>query len=87
MPMLTGTLITAAGFLPIGMAQVDRRRVHLRDLRGDGRSALVISWLVSVYFVPYLGTLLLKEQAARRPASQPHELFDTPFYSALPRAR
>ena len=34
MPMLTGTLITAAGFLPIGLAQVDGRRIHLRDLRG-----------------------------------------------------
>ena len=39
MPMLTGTLITAVGFLPIGMAQVDGRRVHLRDLRRDRRGA------------------------------------------------
>ena len=39
MPMLTGTLITAAGFLPIGLAQVGDRRVHLRDLRGHGGGA------------------------------------------------
>ena len=59
MPMLTGTLITAAGFLPIGLA---------RSVTGEYTFAifavtvvaLVLSWLVSVYFVPYLGTLLLK---------------------------
>ena len=39
MPMLTGTLITAAGFLPIGMAKSVDGRVHLRDLRGDGDRA------------------------------------------------
>jgi multidrug efflux pump len=45
--------------------------------------ALVLSWVVSVYFVPYLGTLLLKAKphvaAARRRAAATHELFDTPF--------
>ncbi len=59
MPMLTGTLITAAGFLPIGIA---------RSVTGEYTFAifavtvlaLVVSWCVSVYFVPYLGTLLLK---------------------------
>jgi multidrug efflux pump subunit AcrB len=59
MPMLTGTLITAAGFLPIGIA---------RSMTGEYTFAifavtviaLVLSWIVSVYFVPYLGTLLLK---------------------------
>ncbi len=62
MPMLTGTLITAAGFLPIGIA---------RSVTGEYTFAifavtvlaLVVSWLVSVYFVPYLGTLLLKAPA------------------------
>ena len=33
-PMLTGTLITAAGFLPIATARVHHRRIHVRDLRG-----------------------------------------------------
>ncbi|MEO7160414.1 MAG: efflux RND transporter permease subunit, partial [Polaromonas sp.] len=55
MPMLTGTLITAAGFLPIGLA---------RSVTGEYTYAifavtviaLVLSWIVSVYFVPYLGT-------------------------------
>ena len=40
----------------------------------------MISWLVSVYFVPYLGTLLLQERRKGGGHEQPHELFDTPFY-------
>jgi multidrug efflux pump subunit AcrB len=84
MPMLTGTLITAVGFLPIGIA---------RSVTGEYTFAifavtvlaLVLSWLVSVYFVPYLGTRLLKAKPATVGA-QPHELYDTPFYSAFRRA-
>ncbi len=38
MPMLTGTFITAAGFVPIGFAQSSGRRVHVLDLRGGDRS-------------------------------------------------
>jgi multidrug efflux pump len=70
MPMLTGTLITAAGFLPIGMA---------RSMTGEYTFAifavtviaLVLSWIVSVYFVPYLGTLLLKTPPHVVAASRP----------------
>src|SRR5213076_1244167 len=43
-------------------------------------AALLISWLVSVYFVPYIGTLLLKSKP-HAAGDQPHELFDTPFYT------
>ena len=83
MPMLTGTLITAAGFLPIGIA---------RSVTGEYTFAifavtviaLVLSWLVSVYFVPYLGTLLLKAKplpaAGNGQEPDHHEHFDTPFY-------
>ncbi|MGR4867999.1 efflux RND transporter permease subunit [Variovorax sp. LARHSF232] len=82
-PMLTGTLITAAGFLPIGLA---------RSTVGEYTFAiffvtviaLVLSWIVSVYFVPYLGTLLLKVKP-HDPDAPPHELFDTPFYNAFRR--
>jgi multidrug efflux pump subunit AcrB len=42
--------------------------------------ALVLSWLVSVYFVPYLGTVLLKAKP-HAAGDRPHELFDSPFYS------
>lgn len=76
MPMLTGTLITAAGFLPIGMAKSTVGE-YTFAIFAVTVVALVLSWLVSVYFVPYLGTLLLKA----KPVSAEHqEHFDTPFY-------
>ena len=79
MPMLTGTLITAVGFLPIGMARSTVGE-YTFAIFAVTAAALLISWLVSVYFVPYLGTLIL---ATRREGQggEPHELFDTPFYS------
>ena len=83
MPMLTGTLITAAGFLPIGMAKSTVGE-YTFAIFAVTVIALVLCWFVSVYFVPYLGTLLLQGQAARPATAPPHELFDTPFYSALP---
>jgi multidrug efflux pump len=76
MPMLTGTLITAAGFLPIGMAK-SMVGEYTFAIFAVTVIALVLSWLVSVYFVPYLGTLLLKPKPV---ASEHHEHFDTPFY-------
>jgi multidrug efflux pump subunit AcrB len=79
MPMLTGTLITAVGFLPIGMAQSTVGE-YTFAIFAVTAAALLISWLVSVYFVPYLGTLLLKTRA-HGGEGEPHELFDTPFYS------
>jgi multidrug efflux pump subunit AcrB len=82
MPMLTGTLITAAGFLPIGLAQSVTGE-YTFAIFAVTSAALVISWLVSVYFVPYLGARLLRTRShASGPAGEgPHELFDTPFYS------
>jgi multidrug efflux pump len=59
MPMLTGTLITATGFLPIGLAKSVTGE-YTFAIFAVTVLALVLSWLVSVYFVPYLGTLLLK---------------------------
>ncbi len=79
MPMLTGTLITAAGFLPIGMAK-SAVGEYTFAIFGVTALALVLSWIVSVYFVPYLGTLLLKAKP-HAVGDQPHELFDSPFYS------
>ncbi len=83
MPMLTGTLITAVGFLPIGIAKSTVGE-YTFAIFGVTVLALVLSWLVSVYFVPYLGTLLLKVKP--QGAGQPHELFNTPFYNGFRRA-
>lgn len=67
-PMLTGTLITATGFLPIGMAK-SMTGEYTFAIFAVTVIALVLSWFASVYFVPYLGTLLLKKppHAAKLP--------------------
>ncbi len=82
MPMLTGTLITAAGFLPIGLAKSVTGE-YTFAIFAVTSAALVISWCVSVYFVPYLGAWLLHTRSKVQGAAGegPHELFDTPFYS------
>ncbi len=82
MPMLTGTLITAAGFLPIGLAKSVTGE-YTFAIFAVTSAALVISWVVSVYFVPYLGAWLLhtRSHVAEGPDGGPHELFDTPFYA------
>jgi len=83
MPMLTGTLITAAGFLPIGMAQSVTGE-YTFAIFAVTTAALLISWLVSVYFVPYLGAWLLRTRSKVQ-GEAAHELFDTPFYSRFRR--
>lgn len=79
MPMLTGTLITAAGFLPIGLAK-SAAGEYTFSMFSVNALALIISWLVAVLFTPYLGYLLLKVKPSAS-ADGHHELFDTPFYS------
>ncbi|MBL0086033.1 MAG: efflux RND transporter permease subunit [Ideonella sp.] len=83
MPMLTGTLITAAGFLPIGLAK-SMTGEYTFAIFAVTSAALVISWVVSVYFVPYLGAWLLHNHRTKE--TQAHELFDTPFYARFRRA-
>lgn len=78
MPMLTGTLITAVGFLPIGLAK-SATGEYTFAIFAVTAAALLISWVVSVYFVPYLGALLLRTHPAKE--GEAHELFDTPFYN------
>ena len=84
MPMLTGTLITAAGFLPIGLAKSVTGE-YTFAIFAVTAAALVISWVVSVYFVPYLGWKLLRTR--KHAEGQPHEdeLYNTPFYSRFRR--
>lgn len=81
MPMLTGTLITAAGFLPIGMAK-SMTGEYTFAIFAVTVVALVVSWVAAVFFVPYLGTLLLKPPAHVAAAEQldSPQMYDTPFY-------
>ena len=76
MPMLTGTLITAAGFLPIGFAKSTVGEYTFAIFAVTAVS-LVLSWIVAVYFVPYLGVKLLKVKPHTGPVA---EVFDGPFY-------
>ncbi len=78
MPMLTGTLITAAGFLPIGLAK-SAAGEYTFSMFSVNCLALLISWLVAVLFTPYIGYLLLKVKPHSADEA-PHELFDSLFY-------
>ena len=56
-PMLTGTLITAAGFLPIATAASSTGE-YTRSIFQVVTLALLVSWIAAVLFVPYLGDKL-----------------------------
>ncbi len=67
-PMLTGTLVTAAGFLPIATAKSGTGE-YTRAIFEVVAIALVLSWIVAVVFIPYLGYKLLPDpHAPARPA-------------------
>jgi len=79
-PMLFGTLVTAAGFVPIGFA-----RSGVGEYAGNIfwvlAIALLASWVVAVTFTPYLGVKLLREPAPAGPAGHP-----VPYQSGTYRA-
>jgi multidrug efflux pump subunit AcrB len=77
-PMLTGTLITVAGFLPIGLAK-SAAGEYTFSLFSVNALALVISWVVAVVFTPYIGYVLLKVKPHAEGESE-HDLFDTPGF-------
>ncbi len=61
-PMLTGTLITAAGFLPIALAQSSVGE-FTRSIFQVVTIALLLSWFAAVIVIPYLGHRLLADYA------------------------
>lgn len=79
MPMLTGTLITAAGFLPIGLAESTAGEYTFTMFSVNGL-ALMISWVVAVTFTPYIGFLLLKVKPHAPGETGHHDVFDSPAY-------
>ena len=82
-PMLSGTLITAAGFLPIATAKSTTGE-YTFGIFAVTTMALVISWFAAVIATPFIGSLLLKEHPVG-PDEAPREMFDTPFYRRLRR--
>ena len=81
MPMLTGTLITAAGFLPIGLAK-SATGEYTFAIFAVTVIALLLSWWVSVFFVPLLGMWLLKVKPPHA-GHPPQEMFDSAFYNGF----
>jgi multidrug efflux pump len=59
-PMLSGTLVTVAGFLPIATAQSSTGE-YTRSIFQVNAIALLASWLAAVIVVPYLGYVLLPD--------------------------
>ena len=84
-PMLTGTLVTAAGFLPVGFANSSTGE-YAGGIFWVVGLALIASWFVAVLFTPYLGLKLLPDFAKRATAHQDAEtIYDTRIYRALRR--
>ncbi len=69
-PMLTGTMVTVAGFLPIATAASSTGE-YTRSIFQVSAIALTLSWFAAVIFVPYLGYHLLPDYSA---APQPSKL-------------
>jgi multidrug efflux pump subunit AcrB len=81
-PMLSGTLVTVAGFLPVGFAPSTAGE-YAGNIFWVVGFALIVSWIVAVVFTPYLGVKML-------PAIEPVEgghaaIYDTPNYRRLRR--
>jgi multidrug efflux pump subunit AcrB len=95
-PMLTGTLVTVSGFLPIALAK-SATGEYTRSIFEVSAIALLLSWLAAVIVIPLLGYHILSEHPTRRafgfhrdaeqstnavPAEH-HDVYDTPFYRRL----
>jgi multidrug efflux pump subunit AcrB len=80
-PMLTGTLVTAAGFLPIGFAN-SAVGEYAGSMFWVVAIALVASWFVAVIFTPYIGVKLLPNIAVHH-NHDPHAIYETRVYRSL----
>lgn len=65
-PMLTGTLITAAAFLPVGLAKSSAGE-YTFSICAVVTIALLVSWLVAVIFTPFIGYRLLDDHGKQSP--------------------
>jgi multidrug efflux pump len=83
-PMLTGTLVTAAGFLPVGFAKSSAGE-YAGGIFWIVGLALIASWIVAVLFTPYLGLKLLPNLANLGAHENPDAIYETRVYSALRR--
>src|SRR5882762_6095433 len=80
-PMLTGTLVTAAGFLPVGFAN-SAVGEYAGGIFWIVAIALVASWFVAVIFTPYIGVKLLPNITVHH-NHDPHAVYETRVYRIL----
>jgi len=80
-PMLTGTLITVAGFIPVGFAQSTAGE-YVSSLFWVTGIALIISWFAAVYFAPWIGYRLLKVRT-QEASREDHNVYDRRTYRAI----
>ena len=66
--MLTGTLVTVAGFLPIALAHSSTGE-YTRSIFQVSAIALLLSWLAAVVVIPLLGYRLLPERRRDAPST------------------
>jgi multidrug efflux pump len=78
-PMLSGTLITVAGFIPVGFAQ-SQAGEYVSSLFWVTGISLIISWFAAVYFTPWIGYRLLKVRAH---SGDHHAAFDSRPYRVI----
>lgn len=79
-PMLTGTLITAIGFMPVGLARSGAGE-YTFSIFAVVSIALLVSWIVAVLFTPYLGYLVLNpERLAAKSRQHGDDIYGSPFY-------
>ncbi|AFQ48098.1 efflux RND transporter permease subunit [Burkholderia cepacia] len=86
-PMLTGTLVTVSGFLPIALAKSSTGE-YTRSIFEVSAIALIASWFAAVVLIPLLGYHLLPERKkhaheAHLPDDHEHDIYDTRFYQRL----
>ena len=82
-PMLSGTLVTIIGFIPIGFA-LSSAGEYAGNIFWIVGYALLVSWVVAVVFTPYLGVKLLPNI---KPIEGGHQaIYETPNYKKLRKA-
>ncbi|MGH2290459.1 efflux RND transporter permease subunit [Pseudomonas capeferrum] len=72
-PMLTGTLVTVAGFVPIGL-NASSAGEYTYTLFAVIAVALIVSWVVAVFFAPVLGVHILKIDKLKAHDAEPGRL-------------
>ncbi len=84
-PMLTGTLITAAAFTPVGFAKSSAGE-YTFSIFAVVTIALIVSWVVAVLFTPYLGYKLLPDFRHDSPSPSLFRRFlHAPLHRWIPR--